>query len=179
MDAADGNIHLYPDPVEYPPLIKCLTKYNKCVSNAGIWFWITHLLPLELSHVFWVLLDVVRPVETDIAVQCYARTKLDKLEMSSLYASRMWVSNGQIWTPEKLSNILCTWFSKGLGFKMGLCTYRQFSHAWQNQKVTPPICNESLKKVASSVAGHGHEMAFLNYGLRVQDHGQPQHKSEA
>ncbi|KAF8580505.1 hypothetical protein K439DRAFT_1619792 [Ramaria rubella] len=82
---AEGNVFLHPGGEGHLPLVKFISKYYKGVANSGVWNWVTRVIPFELSYILWILFDVIRPIETNMVVQCLAHTQEDTKDTCSLF----------------------------------------------------------------------------------------------
>ncbi|KAG9308156.1 hypothetical protein JVU11DRAFT_12460 [Chiua virens] len=159
------------------------SNYNKTSSTASIYKAIIRVIPYKLALILATLLQIVRPVELAAVLQFQSGSPERALEVASLYQTRLFVSSGQTWTAEGMSQALHSWFKEKLEVPFSLRYHRQFAKALQRKYFSfqqNQVNSESaeLAWAANSAFGHNEETGEMHYARLRGSLGVPQSVQE-
>lgn len=144
------------------------STYHKGQLLTGMHKYIVRLLPYQLSRLLYILLRIIRPAELAPVLKFYTLSGEDyAIAAAKLYGTRMFVSWGKVWTPERMSKVLKSWFEKGLSIPMGVRMYRHLATALQRRYIQRIEHNqpEDIQVVADAQAGRTPSISQKHYAV--------------
>lgn len=162
-NSPEGRRHLF--LVNY--IMALISNYHKGHQVTGLYKQILRLIPNELGYLMAIMLRFVRPIEATAVAQFFT-PPTRKSKVKKLYSTRLFITYGQEWHPEKMSLSLKTWWTKNMQLPLALNLHRQFSVGLQRKFLSYKEA-DPRRAVAREAFAHGKEGDEMNYARQRGD----------